>query len=515
MRILLISIINSYKYGNTGIDYIAQYLRQDNRDIVDIKYYHNGESIDDIKNNISLKYDFYGCSVFETNYKKFVDLVTFIKEHNKKCIVFFGGQFVTMNYTEILKVNNDIDYYILGDGEKPIKRLIEHYRIKRTTLLEDINIASKIDYENKIKNIEDHTICESAYDYFINDSYYRNSQKTHCMLTKSNNCTGSCSFCVSRKGKIKYKDNALLIKEIKYLSKEFGVKKYFFVDDDIFDIDNDERRECLKSLLIMIQNLHFNIAFSGFAKCKSICNPKNYEVLQKMSEVGFHNLFVGVDAGNETDRILYHKRSTLEEGINSIRILKEVGISPRYGMIFINPYSSIETMKENYRFLVKLNSYNYYHYGGLRVQLLSGTKLFEKVKSDGMLCNDYSFLNTDSYNFCHPEIIPITEFLKNDFIPKLDLIKNQFTTLKKIYELVVHLNVKAKHYAAIVQQYEDIEFEKLRQFFFHLYEENDIDYCKQKSSKFILEMENRSRIYKPIIHELKQIYDQTPIEKDG
>ena len=27
MKVLLISIINSYKYGNTGVDYIAQYLR--------------------------------------------------------------------------------------------------------------------------------------------------------------------------------------------------------------------------------------------------------------------------------------------------------------------------------------------------------------------------------------------------------------------------------------------------------------------------------------------------------
>lgn len=84
-----------------------------------------------------------------------------------------------------------------------------------------------------------------------------------------------------------------------------------------------------------IEQLNFNLAFSGFAKPKAICNPQNYEVLQKMNKIGFHHLFLGIDAGNEWDRKLYNKRATLEEGKRALQLLDDIGISPRYGMIFL------------------------------------------------------------------------------------------------------------------------------------------------------------------------------------
>lgn len=67
MKILLISYINSYKYGNTGLDYIAHFLRKSNNH-VDIKYYHKKESYAEIIQSLPLNYDIYGFSVFETNY---------------------------------------------------------------------------------------------------------------------------------------------------------------------------------------------------------------------------------------------------------------------------------------------------------------------------------------------------------------------------------------------------------------------------------------------------------------
>lgn len=513
MRVVLISVINSYKYGNTGVDYIAQYLREKNNDVVDIKYYHNNESFEEIIQDIE-GYDIYGFSVFETNFQLFVKLAQYIKK-NRNCIIVFGGQFITMNYQEILLQYNNIDYCIIGDGESPMKRIIDHHKAIEELLLGDMNIATSKDMMSKKSNIEIDINRNSSYDYFKNDTREKNSQKTHCILTKSNICVGACTFCCSRKGVVSYKTNERILREIEMLAREYNVKKFFFCDDDIFDVDSDENRDRLSDLFDKIDQMKLNIIFSGFSKSKSVCNIKNRFLLNKMNKVGFHHLFIGVDAGNEEDRILYNKQSSLLENIKAVEILRRVGVSPRFGMIFINPYSTLERFRDSYRYLLKLKSSNFYHYGGLRVQLLNGTKLLDMVKNDGLLLRDYSFVNTQKYTFRDPDVVPIAEFLENNLIPLADNVKNQFNTLKKKYEMVRHISIKAEKYKDIVNYYEQREFEAIKEYFYHLYEENALLYCKEHLNEFIENMVTNSQIYRPIILELDNIFMDTPIDKGG
>lgn len=513
MQILLVSIINSYKYGNTGVDFIAHSIREKHIDTVDIKYYHNKECYDDIIRDIPLNYDIYGFSIFETNFLLSNKISTFIKNNHDNAIIVFGGQFVTMNYMEMVNDCGNVDYFIIGDGESPISKIINHHRSQNTLLIDDNNIVSANNIFDKTINIEDHTEMDTCYDYYLSDNYERNCQKTHCMMTKSNICTGACTFCCSRKGRVKYKDTEKIVNEIKYLATKYGVRKFFFCEDDIFDIDCDENRFRLNDLFNKILDLDLNIVFSGFSKAKAICNPNNYELLKKMNLVGFHHLFLGIDAGNESDRVLYNKRSSLYEGMAAVRILNEVNISPRYGMIFINPYSSIQTMRESYRYLLELKSSNFYHYGGLHVQLLNGTRLLEKVRNDGLLKENFSFKNVEAYNFLHPEIIPVVNFLKNEFIPKADEVRHQFNTLKRKFELVRHLNKQAEQYCSFVSHYEEIEYEAIKQLLYPLFEENNVNACRNQLDRFINSMEMNALEYAPVIRELNNLFISTPIKK--
>lgn len=233
-----------------------------------------------------------------------------------------------------------------------------------------------------------------------------------------------------------------------------------------------------------------------------------------MNKIGFHHLFLGVDAGNEDDRILYNKQSSLLENIMAVETLRRIGISPRFGMIFINPYSTLERFRDSYRYLLKLKSSNFYHYGGLRAQLLNGTKLLDMVKSDGLLLSEYSFVNTQKYTFRDSHVIPIAEFLENDLIPLADNVKNQFNTLKRKYEMVRHINFKAEKYKDIINYYEQKEFERIKKYFYHLYEENNLLYCKEHLNEFIENMIINSQIYRPIILELDNMFSDTPIDKE-
>ena len=338
-------------------------------------------------------------------------------------------------------------------------------------------------------------------------------QKTYCMLTKSNVCTGNCSFCVSRKGHIEYISAERLAEKIEFLSRTYGVRKFFLCDDDIFDIDGKENRARMERFLQLIDDMQLNIVFSGFAKAKSIANINNADLLKKMSKVGFHHLFVGIDAGNETDRKLYNKKSSLAEGLAAISYLRKIGIAPRFGMIYFNPFSSRESIKENFLYLKRIGSANYYHYGGLKVQLLQGTKLLQLTKEKDLLKNDFSVLNTGAYNFENVGIQEIVDFLDNEFYRQVDSIKNQFITLKNKYELISHMNYEMNGFKKKIDEFEKIEMSELLGYFEHLYIQNNLSLCEKLLPEFIDKMERRTEVYGSMIQELNEIYINIPLEK--
>lgn len=515
MRVVLISIINSFKYGNTGIDYIANHLRAYKTDVIDTKYFHRNESTEAIINDLLVAdYEVFCFSVFETNYNQVKELAFEVKTRKNDAVVVIGGQFVSMNYKALVSDCINIDYFVLGDGESPIKRIIEHHKNENGILEKDENIATKTDFNGKKDNKEKDVNRMSDYDYFVYDSDYNNSQKTHCIMTKSNICTGNCTFCCSKKGRAVYKDRERIVSEIKLLSETYKVRKYFLTDDDLFDFDNDENRDRLNLLFDDILEMKLNITFSGFAKPISICNELNHKLLKKMKDVGFSHLFLGIDAGNEDDIKLYNKRSGLKEAKKSLEILKKMGISARFGLIFFNPYTSLKSMRENFNFLVEVQSNNYYHYGGLFAQLLEGTKLLEKVRADDLLKDSFSFLCTGEYNYANPEIGQYADFMRNDFLPKADAIRNQFNTLKRVYAVTLTVNEKAMSYGKEIEEYGREEFEEMRDFFECLYVKNDIYFCRNNLDDYIFKMKERTRRYKPIIRDLKDLYIKTPLKGD-
>lgn len=512
----MISIINSYKYGNTGLDSIVYRLRQNPDNEVDMRFYHNHEQFEEIISELLHigPYEIYGFSVFETNYRLFSNIAKTIKEYFNNAWVVMGGQFVSMNYETIIPEAECVDYFVLGDGETPFERLVEQRRLYgNRTAYSDINIAQKRDYYNKKANVETEADRGVVYDYFDNDTPERNMQKTYCILTKSNVCTGNCSFCASRKGRVKYISAESLADKIEYLARTYGIRKFFLCDDDIFDIEGMENRVRIEKFLRLIEQMKLNIVFSGFAKAKSIVNRENTEILQKMSKVGFHHLFVGIDAGNEFDRALYNKRSSLEEGLAAISILRNIGIAPRFGMIYFNPFSSIESLKENFLYLKKMGSANYYHYGGLKVQLLQGTRLLQKTREHDLLKENYSFLNTDAYKYENSGIQEIVDFLDEQFYRQVDPIKHQFNTLKNKFELINHMKSSVNDFKEIIDKYERIEISELVGYFEHLYVERNIGLCEKLLPEFIDKMERRTEVYGVMIKELNEIYKSIPLEK--
>lgn len=204
-KILFISINSVWRYGNIGMDQLLGYLRDKGFEI-DIKYFKNRESAEEIHKQLLGIYDLYAFSVNIANYTKCVNIAKMIKNENPKSIIDFGGGYPTRYYREIYKETNIADYMVLGDGEHPSEYLFRCLAKRKqypflNIKIEHDSIVTEKDMENKKDYFNKEITWNPAYDYYEKDDNFINSRKVHCIQIKNNVCTGNCSFCTERHGK--------------------------------------------------------------------------------------------------------------------------------------------------------------------------------------------------------------------------------------------------------------------------------------------------------------------------
>lgn len=504
IKILLISISKATKYSNAGIDLIAGYLRSQGYH-ADIRYFHQGETYNEIVRCIPLNYDVYGMSVYSSNYTTFLKLSSYIKS-NTSGFTIWGGAFPSMYYKEIFEESDDIDYIILGDGEQPFSYLLSVIEKFGEKITHD-SIATKYDCDGKHNACNKEITYHAAYDYYVNVITERNYEKIHCIQTKNNVCTGKCYFCYERKGAIFYKPIDLIVDEIQYVSETFGVKKFYFADDNLLDPNNIFAKERIYELCEKIQSLNKKLVFTCYIKAISFNKSQfDHELLSLMHRTGFTTMFIGIESGNEDDLILYNKKTTVDDNINIIDLLEFHGIIPMVGFINFNPYSTLAKLKSNYEFLVNIKSNNLYSYACAFLNLYKGTEIYRRCEKDGLIKPSYTILNDLEYDFYYPEVIPIVEFLRNCLIPRIKQLKVETSWLIQRCEDCVILNPEAKKFRQDLEQRASEEFQLIKDYFYDLYVANDVDKCSNNLDNFMIHFENEVSELEKILNEIRILY---------
>ena len=148
--------------------------------------------------------------------------------------------------------------------------------------------------------------------------------------------------------------------------------------------------------------------------------------------------------------------------------------------------------------------------------MLPGTKMYKITKQDNLINSDYSILNTSSYNFKNNEVQEIVNFLQSTLMPSLDSIKHQFLTMKRKFEIVQLLDESfTNKYSSFIKNEEKIQFKLLKDYFYHLYEENDLQWCKLHMQELITNISKNSDSYHTIIRECNNIFRNSKLEKEN
>ena len=438
IKTLLISINNVWRYGNIGMDQLAGYLREKGYS-VDINYFKNKDNVSDVFNNLDLDYDVFGFYITNSNYQKSCELAKKIKIIKANATICFGSSYSTRYFREILEFTDDVDYIILGDGEKPTEHLLEKLLVsKKENRIIPINhsaIASKNDLIQK-KEYQNKEISHfPAFDYYEKDDSIRNSRKVHCIQTKNNICTGNCSFCTERHGEVAYKDLDSIVEQIKLVYHKYGVKKFFFTDDNILDPNDDKAKENLYILCKKIEELHLGIAFQCYIKAISLSDTKrDHELLKLMKKIGFVEIFIGLEAGNQEDLDLYNKKTKLSDNYTIMKIIRENELIPIIGFISFNPYSDRKKITENFLFLCNVECTYLFNYIYSFVVINKYTKLYEMVKADNLLLSPEEDYTEVKYKYKNDDVKEVLDYVRFTMIPKLNLLDYQLDWVTYSYE---------------------------------------------------------------------------------
>jgi len=359
-----------------GLGYIAEMLEQANIefDVFDMEL---GYEARDLKQKVeTFCPDLIGVSMMTYWSRHNYGLLKFIKTAYEIPIV-VGGPHISGLEEAVLRECHSIDYGIIGEGEQTIIELC---------LGQDIEKIGGLIYRRGgdiIVNPRRKPISEldqlpfPKYRRFELDKYVSRT----IPIVSSRGCPYHCIFCTvstSMGKKVRARSPANVVNEIEYWyekgQRRFGINddNFTFHAQRVFDLCDEIERRGLRGLGLLCIN---------GVRADSVSR----ELLQRMKEVGFCSLGIGVEAGN--DRILktIKKGESIGQIEKAIQWACELGYEVTLHFVVGTPGETWEDIQDSFSLAQKYPVRNAYFNN---LMPYPGAELYEWVVSKGYFVID-------------------------------------------------------------------------------------------------------------------------------
>lgn len=479
---------DNFPVEHYGVSRIIAYLEMHkiNAKLNYISFTSNTD-IKDIIKNIPEEVNLLGFSLDILSAKDVYAICRQLKKERKDLIIFVGSWFASISAKFILDDCDAIDFVILGEGELTTYQIVlqfEEYDMDFEKLPHVFTRKTKTNKKHGVVNIE--TMPTISREVLIKN---KNRPFVSARINCSSGCIGKCSFCTFTNINLDAKRSwqgvctDKIFKEVKTLNEDFNIKSFSFNDNSFEDpglLGKQRINDFCKLVLQHKQKLHFWCYLRAETFTQS-----DIELIKLMKKAGFTQVFIGIEAGNKEDLLLYNKRATEEDNYRAFQLFTDNGIDVVPGFIMINPYSDKVRLKRNFEFLV-FNKIFYLKLYYSHLWVYYGTKIYEKLLDDKLLDDKYSYIHVKEYRFVDSFTSQISQFFKRNFIED-DLDKQDddlyaFTSTIALIKAIVPAELEV-YSSEISKLYNDLS-ETLADFFSIIYLENDIPKAEKKVNSF-------------------------------
>lgn len=299
----------------------------------------------------------------------------------------------------------DADFVIEGEEQIPLKELLESLKgdndyAKVSGLWYIDNNQIKNNPKPKLIDDLDKYLPIAAWDLLPMEKY--RAHNWHCFddieyrmpygaIYTSLGCPYKCTFCCINApfggSSIRYRSPELVIEEIEFLNKKYGIKNIKIIDE-MFVLDE---RHYMKIVDLLIEkDLDLNIW--AYARVDTV----HENTLSKMKQAGFNWLALGIESANEDVRDGASKKMRVKDIQGIVHKIQDAGIRVIGNYIFGLPDDTKESVQETLEMAKELNCEfaNFYC-----AMAYPGSQLYSIAISSGWrLPDEWTGYSQHSYN---------------------------------------------------------------------------------------------------------------------
>jgi radical SAM superfamily enzyme YgiQ (UPF0313 family) len=219
-------------------------------------------------------------------------------------------------------------------------------------------------------------------------------------LLASRGCARRCTFCSihtfyrTAPGKVvRVRKPAKVIEEMLYLHRHHGVRVILFQDDD-FPLWGPAGRRWADELIGRM----YDAGLVDRVLWKISCRAEyvNHDLFAKLHDAGLFLVYMGIESGTEEGLEVLNKEMTVEQNLQAIDTLKDLGIQVSYGFMLFDPSSTFDSVRQNIGFLRKRVGEGRAAATFSRMLPYGGTPIRDTLRKEGRLRGD---LTRPDYDF--------------------------------------------------------------------------------------------------------------------
>lgn len=324
--------------------------------------------ITEAREQIKFKPDILAFSlIFSTSHPFFQLAVKDLKKLWPEANIIVGGTHATSCVDTLLSYK-DVDYVLRGEGEIAFSEMMRQFsqgqpmRTKGLYSRGTMRDGDALMLAAPVENLDELPFPDwellDIHAYIHARGRRRRAEKldNHCIATimTTRGCPFHCTYCSSHTvhgRKVRYRSTENVIQEIKILNSRYGVN-LFIVEDDLFPAN----RYRVLALLDRIKALGSPEVELQFPSGLHI-NSLDEEIIDRMMQIGVHNMTLSIDAASEYTRKHIVKRNCdLGKARDLVQLCREKGIIVRCCFILGFPGETKALMDEAAQYMRSLGA---------------------------------------------------------------------------------------------------------------------------------------------------------------
>ncbi len=368
-----------------------------------------------------------------------IEVFNYIKIKNNTIKTVIGGPQASARPDDLRK-HKSIDYIVVGDGEYPLTRIIEH-EIGHKLEKADTNVRDKYFSQiNLNKGESNNPVIIRGYPESLtglpmpahNLLDYSNYQFTDptrgaviaASIMSSRGCPFNCAYCFHDRN-LRNRSIDLFIDEIVYLAKRKNVK-YFYIYDDTFTVNKRRVLEILDRIISLeLNECNF--------QCLTRAELLDEELARKMKRANFMRVSMGVESGSEKILKAISKGTEKEDYIKACKLLLKYGVETRGSFMLGLPFETKETVEETIEFSKELELY---HANFNIMMPYPGTKIYEMaLQGRGIYFVDPKYATDwDRFRRWGTAVTRTNDLSSKEIVASQKKAQVEFYTQKKVYD---------------------------------------------------------------------------------